>query len=380
MTASEDVQRVPYGEYVYPPIEKVSFGPGSVSELPAEIERLSCKRVFLVGTSSVANSPLWEQMRERLGDALVGSFAGVRQHTPAGTVVNTSGEIQQARADIVVSLGGGSVIDATKAAVLAVARDTGQFLPHIALPTTLSAAEFSTMFGVTDEETHRKSGGNSPFVQPQFVILDVDLARYTPDWLWFASGIRALDHAVETVYAPNRQPATDATALHAIRMLFEHLPASAPAPIKHGPGDKQNEVRDQPQYLNARQQCQIAAWLSFFGVGNITLGMSHALGREIGPRYNVPHGYTSAVLLPHVMSFLLSETEEPQAAIAAATGAMTRDEAETELALEAAPRVTDLIGRLGLPQRLRDLQVPESDLVALAGGREEILHVLREAW
>ena len=364
MASHEDVARTPIGQYIVPQLEKVDFGPGSTERLPEEVRNQGGTRPFLVTTGSLINSPVGTEITSLLGDRLTGTFSAVHQHTPSGDIVRLTDAILSQRPDIVVSLGGGSVIDATKAAVLALARDTGSFLPHIALPTTLSASEFSPLFGVTDERTHTKSGGSSPFVQPQAVILDAALTRLTPDWLWYGSGIRALDHAVETVYAPNRQPATTAAALEAIRLLFDHLPSSG----------------GEDASVPARQQCMIAAWLSFFGVGNITLGLSHALGREIGARYSVPHGYTSAVLLPRVMAFLLPETEPEQARIAEAAGVERRDRAISEIALEAPTRVEELVARLGLPRRLRDLDVPETDIEPLAAGRDDVLHILREAW
>jgi alcohol dehydrogenase class IV len=115
-------------------------------------------------------------------------------------------------------------------------------------------------------------------------------------------------------------------------------------------------------------------------VGNITLGLSHVQGREIAPRYNTPHGYASAVLLPHVMTYLLPETAERQSLLACAMGVETLDRAESELAREAPGAVSHLIRRLGLPQRLRDLGVSEADITQLANGREDVLEILRAAW
>lgn len=357
-------ETTPVGEYVFSSLEKVTFGPGSLSSLPEEIDLLQARHVLLVSTRSLANSAALSAVREALGPRLVGIFTNIPQHTPASSVVALTARAQSLHADALVSLGGGSVIDATKAAVLALARDTGHFLAHVSIPTTLSASEFSPLFGITDEATHRKTGGSNPFVVPQFVILDAQLTAETPDWLWKGSGARALDHAVETVYAPNHQPATDAAALEAIRLLFHHLPLST----------RPNSS------LDARQHCQLAAWLSFFGISNITLGLSHALGRELGPRYDIPHGYTSAILLPRVMAFLLPQTTARQALIARAAGEDTGDRSEGELALEAPTRVSTFMGSLGLPQRLREVGVPETDLPDLAAGRGDVLKVLHEAW
>lgn len=360
----EELEVAPSGQYAFSPLDKVLFGPGSVEGLPAEVDALGAERVLLVTGSSIASqTDLVAHMQQLLGDRVVEVFSGARQHAPATTILDLESVAERSHADAFVSLGGGSVIDTAKAAILALARDSGEFLPHICLPTTLSAAEFSPFFGVTDDETRTKKSTANNFVTPRTVILDVELAAHTPDWLWYASGVRALDHAVETVYAPNHQPATDATALEAIRLLRLHLPGSG-----------------QPDLIAARQQCQIAAWLSFFGVQNITLGLSHALGREIGPKYDIPHGYTSAILLPHVMSHLLPVTAPRQALIAGAMGVAPAIRAQSEVALEAPPAVSGFVRQLGLPERLRDVGVPEPDLDGLAGGRPEVLRILGEAW
>lgn len=365
MTTDEGMAATPVGQYVYPSTDKVLFGPGSLDRLPDELDRVEAKQVLLVTTQSLASgSRLCHRVQTLIGERLAATFSGARQHAPSGTVVALVGEIERHRPDLLVSLGGGSVIDTAKAAALAYARDAGTFLPHFSVPTTLSASEFSGLFGVTDEQTKVKAGGNNPFVMPSLAILDATATEETPDWLWLGSGIRALDHAVETVYAPDHQPATDAPALEAIRLLFHYLPRSV-----------QQDGRE-----DARQQCQIAAWLSFFGVGNITLGLSHVLGREIAPLYDAPHGFASAVLLPHVMTYLLPETTERQYLIARAGGVETLDRAESEVARDAPVAVSDLIARLGLPQRLRDLGVPEGNLTELAHGRQDVLEILRAAW
>ncbi|HLJ67142.1 MAG TPA: iron-containing alcohol dehydrogenase [Chloroflexota bacterium] len=348
---------VPQGQYVFTEMDLVAFGPGSAERLRTEVERLNAERALLVTTGSLAaGSGAIDRVRRLLGDRLAGEFAGVRQHAPASGVVSLVTEARRLEADLFVSLGGGSVIDTAKAATLALARDTGTFLQHVALPTTLSASEFSPLFGVTDDETRIKTGGSSPFVVPQVVILDAELVRETPDWLWLASGVRALDHAVETIYAADHQPVTDATSAEAIRLLFEHLPESV------GEGD----------LVAARHQCQMAAWLSFFGVSNITLGLSHVLGRELGSRYGIAHGHTSAILLPAVMASLLPETAERQELIARAAG--------RSQAAEAGPAVYELVRALGLPQRLRDVGVPRDDLAGLAAGRGRVLRILEATW
>lgn len=364
LAAGEDLTGIPSGQYGFLPVDRVRFGPGSLDYLADDVDSLDAGRALVITTGSISTeTPLLQRVRDILGPRLAGTFSGVRQHTPSRTVTAAVEEARRVEADVLISLGGGSVIDAAKATALRIARDSS-FLPHISLPTTLSAAEFSPFFGMTDEDTLQKSGANDPHLAPRVVILDVDLADYTPDWLWLGSGVRALDHAVETIYAPNHQPATDALAQEAIRLLFTHLPESTGTDASR----------------SARQQCQIAAWLSFFGVANITLGLSHALGRELGPRYSIPHGYTSAVLLPKVMAYLLPTTAQRQALIALAAGVAADGRAVSEIAREAPSAVFSLVRTLGLPQRLRDLDVPKNDLESLAAGRQDVLHILRDAW
>lgn len=164
--------------------------------------------------------------------------------------------------------------------------------------------------------------------------------------------------------AADHQPATDATSLEALRQLFGGLEADLGA-----------EAR-----LEARQQCMVGAWLSFFGVQNVSLGLSHRLGRIIGPRYDIPHGYTSAILLPHVMSARLEDTSGRQAIIArslAGDPASLRGQTGAE---EAARLVSSLVKRLGLPETLREVEVPRGDLVEIAAGDPLALRVLEDSW
>jgi alcohol dehydrogenase len=186
---------------------------------------------------------------------------------------------------------------------------------------------------------------------------------HTPRWLWLGSGLRALDHAVETVYAPDHNPVADALALEAIRILFRALPASVPA----------------EERVEERQQCQYAAWLSFQHAGSVSLGTSHRLGRVIGPMYSVPHGFTSSILLPHVMDAVLKQSRERQALIARAAldGLGEPGAAGAERAAEL---VRALVRRLELPVRLRDVGVPRGDLGSLAGDSQDDRHILEAAW
>jgi len=183
--------------------------------------------------------------------------------------------------------------------------------------------------------------------------MDPTVTLETPAWLWAASGVRALDHAVETIYSPRRHPLSEATAARGLSMLLKHLPAGL--------------ATSGAEQLEHRLQCQLGAWLSVFGMTNAGLGLSHALGHQIGPRWNVAHGITSCITLPHAMRFMARVAPERFAPIAAAVGILADAADPAVVAAECAARVSGFIAQFNLPQRLRDVAVPHQDIDAVAG-------------
>jgi maleylacetate reductase len=168
--------------------------------------------------------------------------------------------------------------------------------------------------------------------------------------LWLSSGIRALDHAVETLYAPGSHPINDILALEAISRLFQELPRS----------------KKYPEDTAARTELQLAAWMSFFGEVNTPMGLSHNLGRRIGASYNVGHGITSCITLPHVMRALAPLHALPLARIARKLNLVNESVDDATAAMRAADTVSDLVNRLALPQHLRDVGVDENDFHKIA--------------
>jgi maleylacetate reductase len=340
-----------HGEYTFLPQERVIFGVGSLSRLQGEVARIGAVRALIItGTTLATQTDVISGVVHALGALHAGTFAGVRQHAPGSGVAQAAEAARALDADVLISVGGGSPIDAAKAVAMDLAHERGVFPSQIAIPTTLSAAEFSHLVGVTDEQRRAKTGFADPHVAPRIVILDAGLTLATPAQLWHSSGIRALDHAVETLYAPGAHPISDVLALEAIQRLFAGLPRS----------------QQQPDDLEARTELQLAAWMSFFGEVNTPMGLSHNLGRRIGATYDVPHGITSCITLPHVMRhFARTHT----AALAAVGRAIQPDEAgsdQLDAALFAADAVSDLIGRLGLPRRLSEVGVAEAHLHDIA--------------
>jgi alcohol dehydrogenase len=338
------------GEFRFVRIESVIYGAGTVRALGRELERRGCKRALIVTGATLGSSKLLAAVREAAGAAYGGVFSGATQHVPASTVDALAAEARRVEADALVSFGGGSPIDCAKAAAMRLmgARE----IVHIALPTTLSAAEFTPFGGVTDEKTREKGGVGDPRLQPRVVILDPELTTATPAWLWASTGMRALDHAVECSYSTRHQPLSDVLAARAIAMLTEHLrPSLAAAGAEE---------------LEHRVRCQLAAWYSIFGATNTRSGISHALGHQIGPFWNVPHGITSCITLPHVMRFMAGVAAERFGPIAEGFGIRFDVASARAAALECADRAARFIAQFEVPTRLRDVGVPREEIGRIA--------------
>jgi maleylacetate reductase len=339
------------GEYTFLPQERVIFGVGSLAQLPEEIARIGAVRALIVtGATLASETDVIVSVAQALGSLHAGTFAGVRQHTPGSAVTQALEAAHALDADVLVSVGGGSPIDAAKAVAMELARERGVFPPQIALPTTLSAAEFSHSAGVTDEQRRAKVGFADSHVAPRIVILDAGLTLATPMQLWLSSGIRALDHAIETLYAPSAHPVNDVLALEAIRRLFAGLP----------------RTMQRPDDVDVRTDLQIATWMSFFGQINTPMGLSHTIGRRIGATYNVPHGFTSCITLPHVMRHFARKHTTALAAVGRAIQASEAGADDIDAALFAADAVADLIARLGLPHHLSEVGIVEGNLHDIA--------------
>ena len=350
--------------------QTVAFGVPIADALPEAALRLSAHRLAVVTTNSLAGSGgLAEVVRNILGQKFHSVVAGIHSHTPRADVVRVIKALEGA--DGVVTLGGGSVCDSAKAARLCLANgitdavgmdrlrpynkakgsepDTtiSPSLPFIAVATTLSAAEFTSAAGVTDERGPRKQVFVYSGLAPDIVILDPQVTRQTPPKLWFSTGIRALDHALETWCSTNPTPLSDAHSSYAARLLISSL----------------QKVFDSPNDIPARLDCMKGAWLSILGpASGVKAGASHGIGHALGGTAGMPHGETSCVMLPHVLRYNASVNADRQAVIAASVGNATTPLADI---------VAGLISRLGLPTRIRDTGVSETVMAAVA---EAALH------
>ena len=337
------------GTHTFLPTERVHFGAGSLEKIREEAR--SSDRAFVVtGRTLYEKTDLIRRVEALLGEKHAGTYSGVGQHTPGSSVERTT---EAARgSDLLLSVGGGSVIDGTKA----VARKLG-YPTHVAVPTTLSGAEWAHRVGVTDEASGRKGGFVDPGAVPPVVILDPEVTLFTPERLWLSTGIRALDHAVEGLLFGGEHPITDVTGVEGARRLLHYLPRS----------------REEPEDVEVRMELQIAAWLAYFGPFNTPMGLSHGLGRRIGASYGVPHGYTSCVTLAPSLEFAKNRAPEDR-----------WRRLEEALGGDPDSRVATLVQDLGLPHRLRDVGVPEDDLETIArdfgDNKEDALAILSRAY
>jgi maleylacetate reductase len=329
--------------YANPPV--IRWGAGSADSLGDDVARLGGTCVAVVTTRSVAGSEaIQDRLRAALSATPPAATVLVGQHAPAADVDRAAAEIHDAGADLVVSVGGGSPIDAAKIAARMVAdrRSRERSLPHVAVPTTLSTAELASGAGFTDEGG-AKVGRRDPRMLPDVVVYDAELALSTPLDLWLSTGIRALDHAVEGYLAAGEHPFSDVLALEAVRRLFRTLPAA----------------RRDPEDVNVRTENQLAAWFSYTLPAPTAGGLGHSMGKQIGARHGIPHGVTSCLLLPHVMRYLAGRQADRLDALSHATGSGRGAGA-------AADDVFDLIGSLGLPQRISAFGIGEPELRAAA--------------
>jgi maleylacetate reductase len=375
--------------------QTVAFGIPMADALSEALRRTSARRVALVTTNSLTGpGKLAESVANVLGTRLHSTTSGIHPHTQRRDVARIAQALDGA--DGVVTIGGCSVSDTVKAARLCLANGItdaegmdrlrpysdlveGEVdntktpsLPFVAIPTTLSAGEYTSAAGVTDERGPVKQVFVYPGMAPDIVILDPEMTRNTPPGLFFSTGFRAVDHAIETWCSINPTPLSDAYSLHAARLLITSL----------------LRVFDDPESMEARLNCMEGAWLSILGPADgVKAGGSHGMGHALGGTAGMPHGETSCVMLPHVLRYNMELNRDRQAAISVAVG-----QPDTPLA----DIVANMVTHLGLPSRLRDAGVSEAvlDSVAKAALHDPMLasnprpivsldvarDILRKAW
>jgi maleylacetate reductase len=345
------------GSYQYPPMDLVIYGKPCAMAVREEAERLGAVRVFLIASHSLnTKTEEIEKIRTGLGDRYAGTFDGVPQHTTREVVVKAAALAVDAKADLIVAVGGGSVVDAAKIILMCMEhkifepsgldgfettpeRRFGAFRPPrvrmIAVPSTLSGGEYNSGTLVTDTQRRLKQIFNHPLMMPRSIILDPAITRHTPEKLWLGSGTRAMDHGIDAVCSPRGNPLVESVCLQGIRFLHDGL----------------LRCKDNPDDAEARAMCQYGSWLSAFGLqAQVPMGASHAIGHVLGGTCGVPHYFCTAVMMPSVLRYNKPATGESQKLLAEALRAQEGDASDTFAAF---------IDRLGLPRRLAEVGVTE---------------------
>jgi maleylacetate reductase len=335
-------------------MDEVVFGRPAAEAIVEQMDRLRADRAFLMvsgtlnrGTDEIA------KIRKALGARCVATFDAMPPHTPREAVIAATAQARAANADLIVTVGGGSITDGAKAVQLCLANNistveaidtirankgvvpplTAPTVRQISVPTTIAGGEFSAIAGVTNEATKVKEMLRHDLVMPRAAILDPAITVHTPEWLFLSTGIRAVDHCVEGLCSREAHPYADAQAQKGLAMLAQALP----------------RVKADPRDLDARMDCQIGTWLSMGPLSaGIPMGASHGIGYVLGAVYNVPHGYTSCVMLPSVMRWNKQANAERQAMVSAAMGHPGEDAGD----------VLDwFIRELGMPRSLQDVRI-----------------------
>jgi maleylacetate reductase len=312
--------------FVYEPLPaRVIFGAGTLARLGDEVERLGLERVLVLATPARQGEA--ERLAASLGQRAAGVFAGAVMHTPVAVTEGAMAEVAALGVDGVVAVGGGSTIGLGKA--IALRSD----LPQIVVPTTYAGSEMTPILGETRDGL--KTTQRSPKILPETVIYDVELTLTLPPPLSATSGINAIAHAVEALYAPDGNPIVSLMAEEGIGALARALPS----------------IMREPSQLQARSDALYGAWLCGTCLGAVGMALHHKLCHVLGGAFDLPHAETHTVILPHAIAYNAASAPEAMTRIARALGAD-----------DAATGIHDLARRLGAPRALRDLGMPESGI------------------
>ncbi|KQX22631.1 MULTISPECIES: maleylacetate reductase [unclassified Sphingomonas] len=308
---------------------RVVFGSGTSAGVGDEMDRLSVERALLLSTPQQRGDV--ERLASRLGGRAIAIYDKATMHTPVSITDEAMQYVEGAGIDVVVALGGGSTIGLAKA--IALRTD----LPQIVLPTTYAGSEMTPILGQTEHGL--KTTISTRKVQPEVVIYDVDLTLSLPPGLSGTSGINAIAHAVEALYAQDRNPIISLIAEEAVRALAGALPRIAAAP-----DDRE-----------ARSDALYGAWLCGVCLGSTGVALHHKLCHVLGGSFDLPHAETHTAILPHVVAYNARAAPD---AIERLSRALGSDDPAHALWV--------LAGRVGASRALRDLGLAETDAAQAA--------------
>ena len=307
------------------PVLRVVFGDGRLADLPAEADRLGLKRLLVLSTPEQKDAG--EAALKLLGGRAAGLFTEARMHVPVDTAEEARAEARRLNADGTVAIGGGTTTGLAKAIALALD------LPAIAVPTTYAGSEMTSIWGLTEGGV--KTTGRAEKVRPKAVIYDPTLTYGMSPRLSATSGMNALAHCVESLYASDTTPIIQLYAAESIRAFARSLPV----------------ILKEPANAAARSEAHYASWLAGIALDRTVMGLHHKLCHTLGGSFDLPHAEVHTVILPHATAYNRAAAPEAMRAIAAALGAE-----------DAAQGLYDLAKKLGAPVALKDIGMKEDRL------------------
>jgi len=337
---------------------RVRFAPGSLAHLPQEVEALGVRRALVLCTPQQVETA--ERVSALLGPLSAGVFSGAVMHVPIEAAREARAHASVVGADGAVAVGGGSTVGLGKAIALE------SPMPIIAIPTTYAGSEMTPIYGIT--EAGVKKTGRDPRVLPRTVLYDPELSAGLPVGLSVVSGMNAIAHAAEGLYARDGNPVMSLMAEEGIRAIAEGLRGIVAAPSNIG----------------ARSDCLYGAWLCGTVLGHVGMALHHKLCHTLGGSFNLPHAETHTVVLPHALAYNAAAAPEAMQRIARAIGCDERD---------APGGLFDLARALGAPTALREIGMPKDGLVRVADlalaspywnprplARDALMGLLHDAW
>jgi len=387
-----------FGMHIFTQMERIYWGRPVREALNDELALTKTGRVFVITNRSLSKSLALETVINTLGERFVGMYDGVAAHTPRNCVIEGACAARALTPDILLAVGGGSVVDASKAMLLCMRHgyssvsdldphanirtpergvrpaDADQWTRLVCIPTTLSGAEFASSAGLTDPRRMVKEAFVNSMQMPRAVILDPDMTLSTPIELLKSTGMKAVDHAVERMTSSTATSYSNAVSALALELLAPAL----------------RQLEESPASLEIRSQLQYGMFMSLCGsASGAAVNVSHSIGHVLGGHAKVPHGQTTGLILPSVLRWMQGDIQSVSKRIATALGNKTTT-------ADPAEEVVQLARNLGLPTRLRDVGLKRDDLPELAKktmheallrnspkpvqGESDVMKILDMAW
>ena len=344
--------------------QEVIFGHLALTRMGEALRHVGWKRVMLCTNRSMRSNGHVAALADVVGDKLVAVFEGVQPHVPDVQLDEALALAEASNVDAIIGLGGGSPIGMAKATAYSLEkRRTGEsnvvsspttqpMIPVIAIPTTYAGSEMTAVFGVTHtrDAVPRKVTTYDPKIAPKMVVYDPELTLDLPPDMTASTGINALAHCFEALYSITRHPLSTAAALAAI----EHISHALLRCYENGSD------------LEARTEMLMGAHLAGVALSSVAMGLHHGLCHVLGGAAGVPHGIANSIILPHAIRFNADATSSELLPAAAAMGVAVDGQRPAQIMEMTAQRISDLVGEMDLPQRLREVGVKQTDLKRLA--------------